>query len=77
MKRLILVADYNMNDNMVSFRRASHASEAVRLMRAIENKEDHIGAMGAIDYETSFEKAYLQLKRSLKKKLVEKLRAKI
>jgi hypothetical protein len=77
MKRLILVADYDMNTNMVSFRSASHSAEAMRWAHLIESKEGHICAVGAIDYEHSFDKAYIQLKRSLKKKLVEKIKAKI
>ena len=75
--RLILVADYNVEDKIVGFRSVSNSAEAMRLLRIVENQEGHIGAVGAIDYEKSRDKAYLQLKESLKKKLLEKVKVKI
>ena len=77
MKRLILVADYNVKEKLVGFRSVSNSTEAMRLLHYIEKQEGHIGAVGAIDYDKSESKARLQLKESLKKKLLEKAKVKI
>ncbi len=74
--KLILVAMYDENSNTVYFRSVSNNRSALKMIT--EAREDgYIVAAGAITYEKSRDRAYLQLKNSLKQKIYEKLKAKI
>ena len=76
MKRLIVVAIGNEAENTIRFKVVNDSMAALRLVE--EARETGlITVVGAINYQYSKEKAYTQLRATLRKKVLEKVKAKI
>ena len=76
MNRLIVVAVANEAENKISFRVISDSKAALRMVTKT-HEAGLVTAVGAIDYQNSKEKAYAQLRASLRKKILEKIKVKI
>ena len=76
MERLIVVAIANKVENKLTFKVANDSKAALRIVTKARN-EGFITAVGAINYQYSREKAYAQLRESLRKKILEKIEVKI
>jgi CRISPR/Cas system-associated exonuclease Cas4 (RecB family) len=76
MKRLIVVAIGDVAENTICFKVAPDNKKAFHI--ATEAKDNgFIVAVGAINYVESREKAYIQLRAALRKKVLEKVNSKI
>lgn len=76
MERLIVVAVANKVENKLTFKVANDSKAALRIVTKAHN-EGFITAVGAINYQYSREKAYAQLRATLRKKILEKVKTKI
>ena len=76
MKRLTVVAIGNEAENTICFKVVNDSMAALRIVRDAR-EAGLVTAVGAINYQYSEEKAYAQLRTSLRKKILEKVRAKI
>lgn len=76
MERLVVVATYDMNENTIRFKVAFDNKAALHMVTQAR-EQGLVSAVGAINYQYSKEKAYAQLRASLKKKILEKVKAKI
>lgn len=76
MKRLIVVAIGNVAENTIRFKVVSDNRSALHV--ATEAKDQGlIAVIGAINYEDSRDRAYTQLRGSLRKRVLEKVNSKI
>lgn len=76
MERLIVVAIANKVENKLTFKVANDSKAALRMVTEAQ-EAGFITAVGAINYQYSREKAYAQLRESLRKKILEKVKVKI
>lgn len=76
MERLIVVAIGNEAENTIRFRVAADSKAALHMVTSA-HEQGCITAVGTINYQYSKEKAYAQLRVTLRKKILEKVRAKI
>lgn len=76
MNRLIVVAIGNKAENKISFKVANDSKAALRMVTQA-HEAGLVTAVGAINYTYSREKAYAQLRASLRKKILEKIEVKI
>lgn len=76
MNRLIVVAVANKAENKISFKVANDSKAALRMVTQA-HESGLVTAVGAINYTYSREKAYAQLRASLRKKILEKIEVKI
>lgn len=76
MNRLIVVAIGNKAENKISFKVANDSKAALRMVTQA-HESGLVTAVGAINYIYSREKAYAQLRASLRKKILEKIGVKI
>ena len=76
MKRLIVVAIGNVAENTIRFKVVSDNRSALHV--ATEAKDQGlVVVIGAINYEESRDRAYAQLRGSLRKRILEKVNSKI
>lgn len=76
MERLVVVAIGNEVENTIRFKTVTDSKAALHIVT--QAREDGlVAAVGAINYEYSRDKAYAQLRASLRKKILEKVKAKI
>lgn len=76
MERLIVVAIGNEVDKTIRYKVAANEQKACQIVTSAR-EQGLITAVGAINYTGSRDKAYLQIKSFLRKKIMEKVRAKI
>ena len=76
MERLIVVAIGNEADKTIRYKAVSNEQKACQIVTSAR-EQGLITAVGAINYTDSRDKAYLQIKSFLRKKIMEKVRAKI
>ena len=71
-----MVAIGNEAENTIRFKVAADSRTAFRMVTSARD-QGYIAVVGAINYQYSKEKAYAQLRASLRKKVLEKVRTKI
>ena len=76
MGRLVVVAVGNVAENTICFKVAKDSQAALRMVTDAR-EAGLVTAVGAINYQYSEEKAYAQLRATLRKKILEKVKVKI
>ena len=76
MERLIVVAIGNEAENTICFKVAADSKTALHMVTSAR-EQGCVTAVGAINYQYSKEKAYTQLRATLRKKILEKVGTKI
>ena len=76
MERLIVVAIGNEVDKTIRYKAVSNERKAYQLI-APAREQGLIAIAGVINYTSSREKAYLQIKETLRRKIMEKVKVKI
>ncbi len=76
MERLVVVAIGNEAENTIRFKTVTDSKAALHIVTQA-HEDGLVAAVGAINYEYSRDKAYAQLRASLRRKILEKVKAKI